>query len=139
MTVKSYRNEEQLSKPKDGATITLIPDIPNIVEDDLPLDSITLHGVQVSGIQNLLCYPACFSCNAKVNATNEKKIVESQNVESYNQFKIACNNWPPSSTSKAELNFSPLVPLAKWWQILQGVHCMMKLQQKSCFLPSRLQ
>ena len=74
MTVKSYRNEKQLSKPKDGATITLIPDILNVVEDDLPLDYITLHGVQVVvGIQNLLCYPTCFSCSAKVNALMKKK------------------------------------------------------------------
>jgi len=61
--------EKQVSKPKQGAVITTIPDIGDVVDDDLPLDTTTLHGVEVAGVQSLVCYPACFACNAKVNST----------------------------------------------------------------------
>ena len=89
MAVK-YRNENQLFTHKDGATITLMPDIPNLVEYNIPLNSITLCGVQGASLQHLLCFLTCFNCTAKVDATNLKSDpLDAQNVKSYNPCRIA--------------------------------------------------
>ena len=66
MTVRSFKNEKNLSKPKDDASITLIDDIGDVASDDLPQDSFTVRA-EVIGVQSLQSYAACIACNGKVN------------------------------------------------------------------------
>ena len=67
MSVRSFKNEKNLSKPKDDASITLIDDIGDVVSDDLPQNSVTVHNAEVIGVQSLQSYAACLACNGKVN------------------------------------------------------------------------
>ena len=64
MSVRSFKNEKNFSKPKDDASITLIDDIGDVVSDDLPQNSVTVHNAEVIGVQSLQSYAAC---NGKVN------------------------------------------------------------------------
>ena len=67
MSVRSFKNENNLSKPKDDASITPIDDIGDVVSDDLPQNSVTVHNAEVIGVQSLQSYAACLACNGKVN------------------------------------------------------------------------
>lgn len=49
-----FKMEKQVSKPKQGAVITVIPDTSDVIDDNLPLDTTTLHGVEVAGVQSLV-------------------------------------------------------------------------------------
>ena len=66
MSVRSFKNEKYLTKPRDGASIEVIEDIGDVATDNLPQNTTTLHGAEIIGIQSLQSYSACISCNSKV-------------------------------------------------------------------------
>lgn len=47
MTVRSFKFEKYLSKPKDDVSIESIDDIGDVVSDNLPEDSITIPNAEV--------------------------------------------------------------------------------------------
>ena len=71
MNVRSFKNDEYLTKPRDTASIEQTDDIGEVADDDLPTDSTTLSGVEVIGVQSLQSYSACVACNAKVDIVDE--------------------------------------------------------------------
>ena len=69
LTVRSFQCQKYLTTSKEGCKIEKIADIDNVVEDELPCDSITIDGVEVIGVQSLQKYVACVACNGKVELT----------------------------------------------------------------------
>lgn len=63
-----------MSKPEDGASTEQADDIGEIANDDLPNNSITVHGAEVIGVKSLQSYSACVTCSVKVNVINDTHV-----------------------------------------------------------------
>ena len=74
LSVRSFKFEKFLTKPKQNTTIQEIPDIGDVASDDLPQDSITLQDAEIIGIQGLQSYHACITCSSKTLPSEEEDI-----------------------------------------------------------------
>ena len=69
INVRSFKQEKYLSVSKKGTTITLIPDLENVAEDDIPDNSITIYSTKVLAA-TLNAYSTCIACKSKVKLTD---------------------------------------------------------------------
>ena len=69
VNVRSFKQEKYLSVSKKATTITLIPDLENVAEDDVPDNSITINDTRVVAA-TLNSYSTCIACKSKVKVTD---------------------------------------------------------------------
>ena len=74
LSVRSFKFEKFLTKPKQNTTIEEIPDIGDVASDDLPQDSITLQDAEIIGVHGLQSYHACITCSSKTLPSEEENI-----------------------------------------------------------------
>ena len=70
--VGSYQQCKYLSWPKEGAKMTVIEDIGDVVEDDVPEDAETVDNAEVVAVIKLEAYFECLVCKGKVEAGGDK-------------------------------------------------------------------
>ena len=69
-SVRTYKSEKYISLPREGGTFKEIPDLADVVEDDLPNDTVVLTNAKVAAA-NLSVYRACLACNSKLEPVDD--------------------------------------------------------------------
>ena len=82
-----------LSVSKKGTTITLIPDLENVAEDDVPDNSITIYSTKVLAA-TLNAYSTCIACKSKVKLRhNVLHKMPNESTEIFNINRSKCNSF----------------------------------------------